>query len=359
MRTETSRRLVAALLITAAFSAGPMAGVARAQGSVPVPTASPTDAPAPPAGEGASVPAGDAKPSAEAGPAVPPTDVPVPEARPMPPPEAAAATFPAPDATPVPAQPPEPDAVPTPEPAPPPAGEGASEPAAAGTAPAVAEPAPQPAYVSPEKARTTAEPTAPETPPMEVTPAETVDAAAAVEDAMLCEADLEKRGATFTVGETIAEGDCGVLRPVELTKLSSGVTIMPGTKFLCRTALALDIWMSDSVEPAAKAELNGVTVKAISQASTYVCRARASESKISEHSRGSAIDIAALTLSDGRSLTVEAHAPGSADDRFSAAIRRGACGPFKTVLGPGTDSDHGTHLHLDIAARANGSLYCR
>ncbi|MET0369017.1 MAG: extensin family protein [Methylobacterium sp.] len=347
---------LAILLLGAALPAA-----AYAQADVPVPTASP-EAPAADSAPGGAdrpetpEPAPDTA-AAPIGPAALPADGPLPEARPVAPGEATPPPAEAP--TEAPAAP-----VPTPSPASPEAPAAAATPApvdaSEATQPAAPEPAaPQPAYVVPEKARTSPEPSAPQTPAMEVTPAETVEAAAAVEDAIACEGELKARGAVFMVGETIADGDCGVLRPVSLTKLSSGVTIAPGTQFLCRTALALDIWTSDSVVPAAKAELPGISVKAISQASTYVCRARASESKISEHSRGSAIDIAALTLSDGRSLTVEAQAPGSAEDRFTAAIRRGACGPFKTVLGPGTDSDHGTHFHLDIAARSNGSLYCR
>ncbi|MBB3999576.1 extensin family protein [Aureimonas pseudogalii] len=345
-----SRALPLAILLLGAA----LPAAAYAQANIPVPTASP-EAPAaqpePPTPEPALDPT-----AAPTGPAALPADGPLPEARPAAPGDATPPPAEAP--TEAPAAP-----LPTPSPAPPeapaadaatPAPEDAPE-----ATPALQPAVPQPAYVVPEKARTSPEPSAPETPAMEVTPAETVEAAAAVEDAMACEGELKARGAVFTVGETVADGDCGVLRPVSLTKLSSGVTIAPGTQFLCRTALALDIWTSDSVVPAAKTELPGVSVKAISQASTYVCRARASESKISEHSRGSAIDIAALDLSDGRSLTVEAQAPGSAEDRFTAAIRRGACGPFKTVLGPGTDSDHGTHFHLDIAARSNGSLYCR
>lgn len=222
-----------------------------------------------------------------------------------------------------------------------------------------AEPAPGPAYVSPEKARTVPEPSAPSTPPSEISPEEAAAAAAAIEDARLCEEELSKRGAEFTTGPSIAEGACGVLRPVQLTRLSSGVTVSPATQMLCRTALALDIWAADGIETAARNTLDGGTVDAIEHASTYVCRDRASESGISEHGRGSAIDIAAFVLANGRRIVVEDQAPQSAEDRFLADARRAACGPFATVLGPGTDADHADHLHLDIAARANGSLYCR
>ncbi|TIQ63130.1 MAG: extensin family protein, partial [Mesorhizobium sp.] len=36
-----------------------------------------------------------------------------------------------------------------------------------------------------------------------------------------------------------------------------------------------------------------------------------------------------------------------------------ACGPFKTVLGPGSDADHSLHLHLDLAPRRNGGTFCQ
>lgn len=192
-----------------------------------------------------------------------------------------------------------------------------------------------------------------------ITPAAAVRAAAAVEDAKLCEAELEKRGAVFTVGESISNGECGVLRPVSIERLSSGVAIAPGTKLLCRSALALDRWMTESVVPAAKASFPATRLAGLRHASTYVCRTRASENGISEHARGSAVDIARFVLGDGRSIGVETQAPGSPEARFQRRIRNGACGPFKTVLGPGTDADHATHFHLDIAARRNGSTYCK
>ncbi|TFF18785.1 hypothetical protein E3C22_20770 [Jiella endophytica] len=131
---------------------------------------------------------------------------------------------------------------------------------------------------------------------------------------------------------------------------------------------------------------------------------------MSEHARGSAIDIGSFTLSDESTVAVRA-VPGTggaannagdentakpgddeafvedpAEDssdgdndadaaaakkptpasgenaseaQFLDRIRAAACGPFKTVLGPGTDADHATHFHLDMAARHNGYTYCK
>ncbi|WP_206456075.1 extensin-like domain-containing protein [Aurantimonas marina] len=192
-----------------------------------------------------------------------------------------------------------------------------------------------------------------------ITPAAAVLAAAAIEDARMCEAELEKRGVLFTIGESISDGACGVLRPVNIERLSSGVTISSGTELLCRSALALDRWITDSVVPAAKANFPATRLSEFRHASTYVCRNRASENGISEHARGSAVDIAAFAFKDGKRIGVETQEPGSPAARFQRAVREGACGPFKTVLGPGTDADHATHFHLDIAARRNGGTYCK
>ena len=96
-------------------------------------------------------------------------------------------------------------------------------------------------------------------------------------------------------------------------------------------------------------------------ASAYVCRMRASGEKISEHARGNALDISAFVLADGRIVEVREHdeTREPEEKRFLRTIRKAACGPFKTVLGPGTDADHATHFHFDLAERRSGSTYCR
>ncbi len=143
-----------------------------------------------------------------------------------------------------------------------------------------------------------------------IDPATAVVAAAAIEDAVACEAELKRRGARFTVGPSISEGECGVLRPVAFERSSSGVAVGPGTRMLCRTALALDIWMTDVVEPAAKAEFPDRELRELQQASTYVCRPRASETGISEHSRGSPVAIGAVRLAKGAEIGLAALPPG-------------------------------------------------
>jgi len=43
---------------------------------------------------------------------------------------------------------------------------------------------------------------------------------------------------------------------------------------------------------------------------------------------------------------------------FLKSVRDDACGIFGTVLGPGADTAHKSHLHLDVKERHGGS-YCQ
>jgi hypothetical protein len=47
---------------------------------------------------------------------------------------------------------------------------------------------------------------------------------------------------------------------------------------------------------------------------------------------------------------------------YSAALRRmraGACGIFRTTLGPGSDRFHADHFHFDMAQHRSGGTFCR
>ena len=40
------------------------------------------------------------------------------------------------------------------------------------------------------------------------------------------------------------------------------------------------------------------------------------------------------------------------------ALRDTACVKFSTVLGPGSDGFHETHMHIDLAPRRSAAHYC-
>ena len=100
----------------------------------------------------------------------------------------------------------------------------------------------------------------------------------------------------------------------------------------------------------------GADLQALVVADAYSCRNRnrASNGKLSEHALGHAIDISAFRLRDGRTVTVN---DGWSSPEWGATLRRlreGGCGPFGTVLGPGSNPLHADHLHFDVEARRSG-----
>jgi hypothetical protein len=186
------------------------------------------------------------------------------------------------------------------------------------------------------------------------------DAGRMPEEELACRANLLSMGVKFeAVPDIRDEGECGIAFPIEVTSLGSGVELTPAGIMNCATAETAAQLVLETIKPAAKRTL-GSDLAGIRHASAYICRNRASEAKISEHARGNALDISAFLLEDGRAVDVVGYGPANKPERrFMQTVRRAACGPFKTVLGPGTDADHAEHFHFDLAERRPGSTYCR
>ncbi|KMW60006.1 extensin-like protein [Candidatus Rhodobacter oscarellae] len=129
-------------------------------------------------------------------------------------------------------------------------------------------------------------------------------------------------------------------------------------KVNCATAAALREWVTKSVKPAVGKRGGGVaSLKVVAH---YSCRTRNNRAggKISEHGKGNAIDIAAINLRNGESLTVLRGWRDRSQSKILRRVHRGACGPFGTVLGPDSDRYHQDHFHFDVASHRSGS-YCR
>ncbi|WP_352712850.1 extensin-like domain-containing protein [Mesorhizobium opportunistum] len=174
-----------------------------------------------------------------------------------------------------------------------------------------------------------------------------------------CRERLKALGVEFEEhkAESNPEIGCSIPYPLMLKSLGKSIAIAPGTELNCPMAEAAARFAADVVQPAAKAEF-GADLKSISQASAFVCRPRNGTRKLSEHAFGNAIDIASFTLSDGKKIEV-GPAPPEKDAKFLDTVRKAACGPFKTVLGPGADADHALHFHLDLEPRRHGGTFCQ
>lgn len=149
---------------------------------------------------------------------------------------------------------------------------------------------------------------------------------------------------------------CGVDEPVRITAVD-GVALSQAAVIDCPTAKALYSWVNKSVIPTVGRKGGGV--RSLKVAAHYACRTRNNKkgARISEHGKGRAIDISAIHLNDGSSLTVLKDWR-SRNSKIMRKIHKGACGPFGTVLGPKSDRYHQDHFHFDTARYRSGP-YCR
>ncbi len=117
----------------------------------------------------------------------------------------------------------------------------------------------------------------------------------------LCRQRLEKLGVGFRPAKRIVgSGGCGIRYPLEIRSLPSGIKLSGKTFLNCQAAEQFALWASRSAAPAAK-RIYGAQMVRIDQFSSYVCRTRNSQNgaKLSEHAKGSAIDVGRFTLADG------------------------------------------------------------
>ena len=164
------------------------------------------------------------------------------------------------------------------------------------------------------------------------------------------------RGTTIPPIRAQVQG-CGLKDGVMVTSVSGVKLSMPAT-IDCATAVALNRWVERGVKPAVGRLGGGVTQLQV--AGHYTCRPRNNQrgAKISEHGRGKAIDIAAVVLANGVSISVLKGWGEREHGKILKAMHKAACGPFGTVLGPNADVHHRDHLHLDTAA-GRRTAYCR
>ena len=345
-----SASLLAICAGAALLLAEPAAGARRQ------PVALPETAAAPVLRDGTSAkPLAEQNADADAAEAAPPVeDIPVPEGRPDSPPLDTPTT-----ATPeLPAKADEP----TPSPEKPAAAAPADGVSAPETPPAsapVPEPKPEPKPDQPDGDDPAPDAEVPPPPPPDPRSDDKPDASGKLPaQEAACRASLTAMGVEFEA--LPAESDpsgCSIPYPLSVKSLGNGTDLQPAAEMNCAMADAAARFSADGITPLAKLRY-GAGLRSVSHASAYVCRPRNGTKKLSEHAFGNALDIAVMTLQNDTAIPVTGE--GSAKDgEFLAAVRNAACGPFKTVLGPGSDADHATHFHFDLAPRKNGGTFCQ
>ncbi|MBX3580387.1 MAG: extensin family protein [Rhizobiaceae bacterium] len=177
------------------------------------------------------------------------------------------------------------------------------------------------------------------------------------DEELACRRRLTELGVKFKEAKSQSDpSGCSMPYPIVLQSLGGNFDITPDAEMNCATAEATATFARDVISPTAKTVFD-TTLESISHASAYVCRPRNGTQKLSEHAFGNALDIAGFTLSNGTSIPVELDPPEK-NGRFLDKVREEACGPFKTVLGPGSNADHAEHLHFDLAPRRHGGTVC-
>ena len=89
----------------------------------------------------------------------------------------------------------------------------------------------------------------------------------------------------------------------------------------------------------------------------YQCRRRngAETGKISEHAHGNALDLIGVEWVRGDKTTFTDPA---IDLALATNLQFSLCARFSTVLGPGSDAFHESHVHIDLEQRASGLKLC-
>ena len=180
----------------------------------------------------------------------------------------------------------------------------------------------------------------------------------AVTDA--CIQVLREAGVTVERAEDRDDGGFCVVRGAVRITGGAVTPLAPGGLVMqCPLAVRYVIWDRQVLQPAAEAAF-GSRVARVENYGSYSCRRLYGQTdaavRPSEHARANALDVAGVTLADGRTVSVAndwtgeggAGEPGRV---FLKRIRDGACRVFSTVLTPDYNDAHKDHLHLDGAER--------
>lgn len=188
-----------------------------------------------------------------------------------------------------------------------------------------------------------------------------------------CAQDLEKAGIrskptalpVHTVGGT-RKITCGAPDAVVYLGGTERVSYSSAPVVTCSMALALARYETLLQEEATRTF--GARVKRIGHLGTYNCRKMAAFDMVSEHSYANGMDVATITLVDGRRISVQKDfqattaAPTTKNARFLRLVTQRAYdeGVFSNVITEYFDKLHQNHFHVDLARyRVDGSRPAR
>jgi hypothetical protein len=134
------------------------------------------------------------------------------------------------------------------------------------------------------------------------------------------------------------------------------VAVKPAATLRCAMASEVADWVRTDVAPLAAGL--GSTISGLDNFDSYECRGfnRVPGAHLSEHGRANALDVRALSLANGQSISLTDR---TVPRELRESVLHSVCARFTTVLGPGSDGYHEDHIHLDLMARHNNYKICQ
>ena len=169
-----------------------------------------------------------------------------------------------------------------------------------------------------------------------------------------CVSELASKKVVFEQPKEATREGCRLSAPVSLSLVATqfgDVSLPAKPSMLCSFGLKFTDWVRDVAAPLTL--VNRAETAEIETGPGFTCTARYDKPGAlpSEHAKGDAIDVVSFVLADKRRVTVKE------PDPLVGALRMTACGYFTTVLGPGADPEHETHLHLDMLKHGGTANY--
>ncbi len=164
----------------------------------------------------------------------------------------------------------------------------------------------------------------------------------------LCLQALRRTDIAFRPLDDKPGGECPLVNVVQVS--TAGVTFNHSFMASCALAAGWEIFRHNTLQQAAKKHFNQPVAR-VEHLGTYACRNVHNSSRLSEHARANAIDIAAFILADGTRISVGKDWSNDREPQKAAFLRdvhQGACQVFNVALGPDYNKAHADHFHFDM-----------
>jgi hypothetical protein len=134
------------------------------------------------------------------------------------------------------------------------------------------------------------------------------------------------------------------------------VSVQPAAILRCAMASAIADWIRTDMT--ALAAGLGSVVSVLDNFDSFECRGRnrVVGAQLSEHGRANALDVRALKLANGQSISLTDR---TVPRDLRESVLHSVCARFSTVLGPGSDGYHEDHIHLDLMERRDNYKICQ